>query len=165
VLESDLMYGKLAVKNGFMTPAQLQETMNALSQNSNLTFEEVALRRGYITQEQFKAVKLAYERILKDKQKKEMSVTGYEILSLIGEGGLGVVYRARQVSMNRTVALKILHRKWVGDEEFRKRFLLEARLLGKLNHPHNRLRCRQRGLEVLLLYGTGRRQDGGRYGG
>lgn len=135
MLESDLMYGKLAVKNGFMTPEQLRETMSTLSENSNLTFGQVALKRGFITEEQLKAVRLAYERMLKDKQKKEMSVMGYEILSMIGEGGLGVVYRARQISMNRLVALKILHKKWVDDEEFRKRFLLEARLLGKLNHP------------------------------
>ncbi|MCX7702649.1 MAG: serine/threonine protein kinase [Planctomycetota bacterium] len=134
--EADLMYGKLAVKNGFMSANQLQEVMDVLSQEPDTSFDEVVLKRSYITQEQLKALKLAYERLEKDKEKKEMSVTGYEILAKIGEGGLGIVYRARQLSMNRIVALKILHRKWVDDEELRKRFLFEARLLGKLNHPN-----------------------------
>jgi len=58
------------------------------------------------------------------------------VISRVGEGGLGIVYKARQLSMNRIVALKILHRQWVDDEEFRKRFLLEARLLGRLSHPN-----------------------------
>lgn len=134
--EVDLMYGKLAVKNGFMSPSQLQEVMEVLSQDPVISFDEAVIKRGYMGQEQLKAIKLAYERLEKDKEKKEMAVTGYEILSKVGEGGLGVVYRARQLSMNRIVALKILHKKWVDDEEFRKRFLLEARLLGKLNHPN-----------------------------
>ena len=82
------------------------------------------------------AVKVAHKRLMKDKEKQAMSVSGYEIINRIGEGGVGIVYRARQLSMNRIVALKILHRQWLDDEEFRKRFLLEARLLGKLNHPN-----------------------------
>jgi serine/threonine-protein kinase len=66
----------------------------------------------------------------------EISVSGYEILSKIGEGGLGAVYKARQLSMDRIVALKVFHEKWVQDEEFKKRFILEARLVGKLSHPN-----------------------------
>lgn len=63
-------------------------------------------------------------------------IGGYEILGKLGEGGLGVVYKARQLSMGRIVALKVLHEKWVADEEFRKRFLVEARLVGRLSHQN-----------------------------
>ncbi|HYF49617.1 MAG TPA: serine/threonine-protein kinase, partial [Planctomycetota bacterium] len=54
----------------------------------------------------------------------------------IGDGGLGTVYKARQISMSRDVALKVLHKKWLTDEEFKKRFLLEARLAGRLSHQN-----------------------------
>ena len=61
---------------------------------------------------------------------------GYQVKYILGEGGLGVVYLAKQLSMKRNVALKVLYPKWMKDAEFRKRFLLEARVVGKLSHPN-----------------------------
>ena len=61
---------------------------------------------------------------------------GYEVKSIIGEGGLGIVYLSKQLTMKRFVALKVLYSRWMKDEEFRKRFLLEARIAGKLSHPN-----------------------------
>jgi serine/threonine-protein kinase len=72
----------------------------------------------------------------RDIENEEISISGYEVLSKIGEGGLGVVYKARQISIDRIVALKVCHKKWAGDEEFKERFLLEGRLAGKLCHPN-----------------------------
>jgi serine/threonine-protein kinase len=69
-------------------------------------------------------------------EKKKLVFDGYEVKSVLGEGGLGVVYLAKQLSMKRFVALKVLYPKWVKDEEFRKRFLLEARIVGKLSHAN-----------------------------
>ncbi|HXN50024.1 MAG TPA: protein kinase [Bryobacteraceae bacterium] len=54
----------------------------------------------------------------------------YEIVSLIGEGGMGEVYRARDTRLGRTVALKI------SKEKFSERFAREARAIAALNHPH-----------------------------
>ncbi|HON44632.1 MAG TPA: serine/threonine-protein kinase [Planctomycetota bacterium] len=61
---------------------------------------------------------------------------GYQVKAVLGEGGLGVVYLAKQLSMKRNVALKVLYSQWMRDTEFRKRFLLEARIAGKLSHPN-----------------------------
>ena len=64
-------------------------------------------------------------------------VAGYEIQRLVGKGGMGEVYRARQLSMDREVALKILSPKLaVKDPSFAQRFIEEARAAGKLNHPN-----------------------------
>ncbi|RYD41307.1 MAG: serine/threonine protein kinase, partial [Verrucomicrobiaceae bacterium] len=59
-----------------------------------------------------------------------------EMVSLIGRGGMGVVYRARQKSLHRQVALKLLAPERAGDPMFARRFEREARSLAALNHPH-----------------------------
>src|SRR5688572_12490267 len=59
-----------------------------------------------------------------------------EILECLGRGGMGVVYKARQRSLNRFVALKLLAPERAGDAEFAERFAREAQALAALNHPH-----------------------------
>src|SRR5215831_18017406 len=61
---------------------------------------------------------------------------GLEILELLGKGGMGVVYKARQPALDRTVALKILPQKMALDPDFQNRFIREAKALGSLNHPN-----------------------------
>ncbi|MFH1626225.1 MAG: serine/threonine-protein kinase [Pseudomonadota bacterium] len=60
----------------------------------------------------------------------------YEIERLLGRGGMGVVYKARQISLNRVVALKILPPAFSSDPSFVKRFEREAHSIARLNHPH-----------------------------
>ena len=60
----------------------------------------------------------------------------YEILDVIGHGGMGVVYKARQPQLDRLVALKILPPDAGADPHFAERFTREARALAKLNHPN-----------------------------
>jgi predicted Ser/Thr protein kinase len=59
-----------------------------------------------------------------------------EILSLLGQGGMGAVYKARQLKLDRFVAVKILPAEWGRDPAFAERFAREARALAKLSHPH-----------------------------
>jgi serine/threonine protein kinase len=64
-------------------------------------------------------------------------VAGHRIEGVLGEGsGLGLVYRATQLSLDRTVALKVLSRELSGDPQFRERFRREGRLQATINHPH-----------------------------
>jgi tRNA A-37 threonylcarbamoyl transferase component Bud32 len=59
-----------------------------------------------------------------------------EILECLGRGGMGVVYKARQKTLNRFVALKLLAPERVNDTKFAERFTREAQALAALNHPH-----------------------------
>ena len=59
-----------------------------------------------------------------------------EIIELIGKGGMGAVYKARQLALDRLVALKILPPGAADDAGFAERFNREARALARLNHPH-----------------------------
>ncbi len=61
---------------------------------------------------------------------------GFELTQLLGRGGMGEVWRARQLSLGREVAIKILSRDLARDPDFVKRFDLEASALTSLSHPH-----------------------------
>jgi TolB-like protein/predicted Ser/Thr protein kinase len=73
---------------------------------------------------------------------------GYQILSRLGAGGMGEVYRARDVKLGREVALKVLARSAAGDPAYLQRFEEEARLASVLNHPN-----------IVTVYGVGEEGD------
>ncbi len=62
--------------------------------------------------------------------------TRYEIRSALGKGGMGTVYRAMQLSVDREVAIKVIHPKLSNDRAVVKRFLREARLASRLSQPN-----------------------------
>jgi WD40 repeat protein/serine/threonine protein kinase len=64
------------------------------------------------------------------------SVRGYEVLEVLGRGGMGVVYKARQTALNRLVALKMMGAETRAGEEGRNRFLREAQAVARLKHAH-----------------------------
>ena len=63
-------------------------------------------------------------------------IPGYSVEEEIAQGGMGAVYRAIQKSMDREVALKVLHRQFAQRQDFVNRFVQEARSAGKLSHPN-----------------------------
>src|SRR6202049_4836968 len=72
----------------------------------------------------------------------------YEVLALIGAGGMGEIYRARDTRLERIVAIKVLPAQLSSDPQFRDRFDREARAISALDHPH-----------ICALYDVGE-QDG-----
>jgi eukaryotic-like serine/threonine-protein kinase len=76
-----------------------------------------------------------------------VQIPGYEAISLIGAGGMGEVYRAKEVRLERKVALKVI-RSVAGDRVFVDRFEEEARTASGLNHPN-----------IVTIYGVGNQDD------
>ena len=63
-------------------------------------------------------------------------IAGYRLEEEIGRGGMGVVYRAHDLALERSVALKLLAPRLAEDPDFRERFLVESRLAASLDHPN-----------------------------
>ena len=63
-------------------------------------------------------------------------ISGYRVDEFLGRGAMGSVYRGTQLSLDRTVALKLLSPDLAKDAEFVHKFLSEARAMAKLNHPN-----------------------------
>ena len=64
------------------------------------------------------------------------SISHYKLVSQLGEGGMGVVYKAEDTKLNRQVALKFLAQHLLDDEEAKERFLREAQAAAALHHPN-----------------------------
>lgn len=64
------------------------------------------------------------------------TISHYEILEKLGEGGMGIVYKAEDTKLKRTVALKFLTPQALGSEEEKTRFVHEAQAAAALNHPN-----------------------------
>jgi len=73
-------------------------------------------------------------------------VAGYRIESIVGRGGMGVVYRARELELDRVVALKVIAPELLEDQLVRERFLKEARTAASIEHPN-----------VIPVYAAGER--------
>jgi eukaryotic-like serine/threonine-protein kinase len=73
----------------------------------------------------------------------------YEIQARIGEGGMGVVYKARQISIDRIIALKMLNQQMQGDQTWVQRFYNEAKACSRLQHPN-----------TIRMFDFGQTQDG-----
>jgi serine/threonine-protein kinase len=90
---------------------------------------EILIKKGFLTPEQF-------QEVLKSQTVKSKRIGSYELISKLGEGGMGAVFKARQVFLDRIIALKILSPKMAKNKDARDRFVREARAVAKLNHPN-----------------------------
>lgn len=135
-MSRDTTFGRLAVQQNYATQNDLKACYQIRQKLESMgiepkPLEEIMLEKGIITSEQ-------HQRILAilDREQSTLQIKGYEILEQIGTGGMGAVFRARQVSMDRIVALKVLPIHLAQDREFVKKFKKEAKTLAQLNHEN-----------------------------
>jgi len=118
-----------AERRGLLTAAQAQECRDvaaALAQvQTSMTIDEIAARKGYVSPRDAAEIRRALAR---------RRIGRYEVIEQLGEGAAGVVWRARDVKLDRIVALKVLSQKLQRSPEFRERFLREARIAVTLQH-------------------------------
>lgn len=130
----DERLGHVAVDMRLMTQRQVDETkMRVLVGNAdpdNATdFLREAVSLGYLTAETGAAVQ-------NEEKRRRRLISGYEIIRRIGSGTIATVYHALQLSMERDVALKILHPRLASDPVFVRNYIAEAQAVSRFHHPN-----------------------------
>jgi serine/threonine-protein kinase len=127
---------KAATRNGWISAEHVVEARALQDKLVELGLRpkpmgEILMERGFITDIQKKELEQTVAKV-----KAAFRIPGYQLLEKLGGGSTGTVYRARQLGLDRIVALKVLA-KWLCDDEgYVRRFIKEARLAGRMNHPH-----------------------------
>ena len=133
--KQDTMLGKLIVEQGLATRSEVDDciamqTELAKEQNQR-SLAELLVENGVVTRRQVERL-----RPQADDQSSTQQIPGYQILSRLGAGAMATVYKAKQLSLDRIVAVKVLPDRMSSNKEFVERFYKEGRAAAKLNHPN-----------------------------
>jgi serine/threonine-protein kinase len=131
---SDSLVGRLVVERGLATSEEVQRCIELQRQQTDASDQSLAgllIREGVITQPQLDRLKPQLEQ-----QQPEMQIPGYQVLAKLGSGAMATVYKAKQLSLDRLVAIKVLPRKYTKNAEFVERLYAEGRAAAKLNHAN-----------------------------
>lgn len=130
----DAVVARLAVEQGLATAAEVDECRRQQGGRrvwNVRTLAELLVKNKFITESQ-----LARLRTLIDAERTGRKIPGYKMLGQIGKGASAVVFKARQMNLDRLVAIKVMHKKSTGDTQSAERFYAEARAAAALNHPN-----------------------------
>ena len=131
----DTVFGKMAVKQGLCTNGELRHSLKEFEErrkNNPVMLRDVMVDLGYITENQSERLKIS----LKEQKAAAHHIPGYKILGKLGMGAMAIVYKARQISLNRMVAIKVLPKRFSENPEYVERFYKEGQAAAKLNHTN-----------------------------
>ena len=129
----DSIFGKMAVEQGLCSDAELRRSIEELKSRQKVNpilLQDLMVDLGYITPSQAERLRAS----LRESKVVAYQIPGYKILGKLGAGAMAIVYRGNQLSLNRTVAIKILPKRFSENPEYVERFYKEGRAAGKLNH-------------------------------
>ncbi|MBN1418813.1 MAG: serine/threonine protein kinase [Planctomycetes bacterium] len=159
---SDIAFCKRALELGVLSAAQIDECLKIVDQRHSLGIErsarDIAVELGFVEAARAEEIAGSEEPAAAAEPPPAAAaegaappadaspppagadipprLSGFEIIEKVGGGSMGTVYRARQLSLDKIVALKILSPELAGDRAFVERFVREARAAGHLNHPN-----------------------------
>ncbi|MGA2171439.1 MAG: serine/threonine-protein kinase [Sedimentisphaerales bacterium] len=133
----DTIFGRMAVEQGLCTSEELRRCIDeteARRKTNPVLLGDVMVAKGYITPTQIQRLK----NVIREAKGAAAThqIPGYQVLGKIGAGAMAVVYKARQLSLNRIVAIKVLPKRFTENKEYVDRFYKEGQAAGKLNHPN-----------------------------
>ncbi len=132
----DTIIGRVVVEQGLATSDQVSECRDRLRKNKDAdpnagSLAELLVQAEYVTKHQLDRLKRQVEA-----ERSTQQIPGYSILGKLGAGAMAAVYKAKQLSLDRLVAIKILPRKYSTNPQFIERFYAEGRAAAQLNHPN-----------------------------
>jgi len=138
----DTLVGRMVVEQGLATEEEVEHALQSSKDGSGGAGEgegglaqqslaHVLVDREFVTKRQ-----IARLREMIEAERSGQKIPGYKILSKLGAGAMATVYKARQLSLDRLVAIKILPQKFTSNPQFVERFYAEGRAAATLNHPN-----------------------------
>ncbi|XAM00300.1 protein kinase [Phycisphaeraceae bacterium D3-23] len=133
----DSVVGRFVVEKGLATSEEVNRCLSLIKDSSSgsdvnqRSLTELLVQEGVVTRAQIDRIKPEVEE-----QRENRQIPGYQILSKLGAGAMATVYKARQLSLDRIVAIKVLPQKHSNDPNFIQRFHDEGKAAAKLNHPN-----------------------------
>jgi serine/threonine-protein kinase len=129
----DSIFGKLVLEQGFCTEEEVAHCKKLLKEHAKdnpTTLENLLVVNRFITSSQAMRIRKA------TKETKDVAehIPGYKILGKLGAGAMAIVYKAKQISLDRIVAIKILPRRFSENPDYVQRFYKEGKAAAKLNH-------------------------------
>ncbi len=136
--EDESQFGRKLLESRFVTAEELAACQARLqelnSAGEQVTLADVLIRDGHITPSQIKRL----NEVMDDDSmyRPAQQIPGFQIMSKLGQGAMATVYKARQLSLDRIVAIKVLPKRLSENQEFVDRFYREGRAAARLNHPN-----------------------------
>ncbi len=133
----DTLIGRLVIDQGLATPEEvklcltLTRTDDKEADALSNSLAQVLVDKEYVTKRQIARLCEAIEA-----ERSGSSISGYKILGKLGAGAMATVYKAKQISLDRIVAIKKLPKKFSSNPQFIERFFAEGRAAAQLNHPN-----------------------------
>lgn len=137
----DTLIGRLVIDQGLATPEEVKHCLTLTRTENGIaepeidklsnSLAQVLVNKEYVTKRQIARLREAIEA-----ERSGSSISGYRILGKLGAGAMATVYKAKQVSLDRLVAIKKLPKKFSQNPQFIERFFAEGRAAASLNHPN-----------------------------
>ena len=130
----DTELGKLVIDQHLATDDEVDKCLalqaTQAGSDNELTLAGLLVREGVVTENQIRRVKKVLQA------SRSSQIPGYQILSKLGSGAMATVFKARQLSLDRMVAIKVLPKKLSENADYVDRFYKEGKAAAKLNHPN-----------------------------
>jgi serine/threonine-protein kinase len=123
----------MALEQKLCTETELQrcqKELKALIDSEPSTLEQLLLKHHFLTQTQAERLKNS----IRESKAATNQIPGYKVLGKLGSGAMAVVYKARQLSLDRIVAVKVLPKRFTEKSDYIRRFYKEGKTAAKMNH-------------------------------
>ena len=129
----DTIMGRMVVEQRLCTEEEIRhckEEQKARASENPVTLQQLLLEKRFLTKTQA----LRLQNDIRESKDTAGQIPGYKVLGKLGSGAMAVVYKAKQLSLDRVVAIKVLPKKFVEKSDYVERFYKEGKIAAKLNH-------------------------------
>ncbi len=138
ILADESQIGRLLVDRKFCTMNEIElvraEHRGLVEKGAKTSLADLLVQRGYVTKSQLSRLNRSIDE--DSMYRPAQQIPGYQILSKLGQGAMAVVFKAKQLSLDRSVAIKVLPKRLSENREFVERFYREGKAAARLNHPN-----------------------------